>query len=95
MDNIRTGECEVTQLTYLAISGYRVELEQEITRLLEEGRREVTQDELAERLGRKVTQSFRRRVSELQRDGIVCRYSYRTEHGGYKIAYQITSRLTR
>lgn len=54
-----------------------------------QGYREVTQEGLADMIGRKVTASFRARMAELESEGYVNRYMYQTANKGYKVAYQI------
>jgi len=79
----------MTQLTYPAVSAYRIQMETVLLDMRRAGQFEVTQEALAEQMGRRVTPSFRRRISELQRDGLVTRFTYCSERGGYKVAYQI------
>lgn len=79
----------MTQLTYLAVSAYRIRMERVLLELRGAGQFEITQEALAEKMGGKITASFRRRVSELQRDGLVTRFTYCSDRGGYKVAYQI------
>lgn len=58
-----------------------------------QGIKEVTQDSLAASLDRSVTASFRWRMAELERDGLVERFLYPTHAGryaGYKVAYRLT-----
>ena len=79
----------MTQLTYLAVSAYRIRMESILLDVRRAGQFEITQEALAVRMGGKVTASFRRRISELQRDGLVTRFTYCSDRGGYKVAYQI------
>lgn len=76
-------------MTYLAVSAYRIRMENVLVDLKRGGQFEVRQEALADMMGCKVTASFRRRISELQRDGLVTRFTYATDRGGYKVAYQI------
>lgn len=85
----------MTQLTYLAVSGYRIQIENVLRALCEEGRGDITQDELLMVLQRRPTQNFRKHMSEMQRDGIVLRFTYQTDRGGYKVAYQICQSWTK
>jgi predicted transcriptional regulator len=50
----------------------------------------ITQDDLAMCMNVKVSSSFRKHISELQSDGVVTRFTYMTDRGGYKVAYLIS-----
>jgi len=76
-------------ITHPAISGYRINMQNCLNEIKQQGRNTITQQELAECLQVKVTACFRRHISELQTDGIVQRFTYRTEQGGYRVAYLI------
>jgi len=54
-----------------------------------QGRATFTQAELAQQMSAKVTAAFRRRASELVRDGVIQRFKFQTDKGGYSVAYQI------
>lgn len=77
------------QITHRAVSGYRIEIENCIAAAKGRGNTAITQDDLVACLGRKVTQDFRRHVSEMQTEGKLTRFTYRTDKGGYKVAYAI------
>ena len=72
-----------------AISGYRIKMQNCIQSWKGAGRDTITQEELCGCMGSKVTVCFRRHISELQSDGLVTRFTYQTEKGGYKVAYLI------
>jgi len=80
---------EMVALTHPAITGYRIQMQDCITQWKGQGKNTITQDELCDCMGVKVTASFRRHVSEMQTDGIITRFTYRTEKGGYRVAYLI------
>lgn len=54
-----------------------------------EGKNTIIQSELAACMGVKVTQSFRRHIADMQTEGLVTRFTFLTEKGGYKVAYLI------
>jgi len=54
-----------------------------------QGKDTITQIELSECMGVRVTASFRRHISEMQSEGLVRRFTYLTLNGGYKVAYLI------
>lgn len=60
-----------------------------ISALKGQGKIAFTQAQLAEQMNAKITTAFRRRISELARDGVVERFKFQTEKGGYSVAYQI------
>lgn len=72
-----------------AISGYRIKMQNCIQQWKGQGNNTITQEQLCECMGSKVTVCFRRHISELQTDGIVTRFKYETEKGGYRVAYVI------
>lgn len=72
-----------------AISGYRIKMENCLAQWKGEGKNTITQDELCACMGSKVTVCFRRHISQIQSDGMVTRFTYQTENGGYKVAYLI------
>lgn len=74
-----------------AISGYRIKMQNCILQWKGEGKNTITQEELCACMGGKVTACFRRHISELQTDGLVTRFTYPTENGGYKVAYLINN----
>jgi len=76
-------------VTHKAISAYRIKMQNCLNQIKGQGNNTITQDELCACMGVKVTSSFRRHISELQTDGIVTRFTYQTENGGYKVAYLI------
>lgn len=78
---------QVTQ--HPAVSGYRIEMESCLVTWKGGGNTTITQEQLCECMGVKVTVCFRRHISEMQTDGMVTRFKYRTEKGGYKVAYLI------
>jgi len=72
----------------VGLSNYRLDLENAIRQhMAGQGDSFITQEQLCERLGRKVTSAFRRRMAEMQTEGLVTRCLYRTERGGYKVGY--------
>jgi hypothetical protein len=77
------------QITHQAISGYRIKMQNCLAEWKGQGKNTITQDELCECMACRVTVSFRRHISELQTDGIVQRFMYPTENGGYRVAYLI------
>jgi len=76
-------------VTHKAISAYRLKMQDCINQQVGQGKTCITQDELASCMGVKIGAAFRRHISEMQTDKLVTRFSYQTEKGGYKIAYQI------
>ena len=72
-----------------AVSGYRIQMQNCIQQWKGEGKNTITQEELCWCMGAKVTVCFRRHISELQTDGLVTRFTYRSDKGGYKVAYLI------
>lgn len=77
------------QITHPAISAYRIKMQDCLKDVKGQGFSTITQDDLARCMGVKITQAFRRHISEMQTDKLVTRFSYATEKGGYKIAYLI------
>lgn len=76
-------------VTHPAITGYRIKMEACLAEWKGAGKNTITQEELTACMGVKVTASFRRHISEMQTDGMVTRFTYPTEKGGYKVAYLI------
>lgn len=70
-------------------SPYTRQMLNAINALAGQGKKTFTPHELAEQMGSKITVSFRRRIAELQRDGVVEKFSFITERGGHANAYQI------
>lgn len=75
------------QMTHQAISGYRIRMQNCLQDWKGQGNQTITQEQLCACMGLKVTEAFRRHISELQTDGLVTRFTYPTEAGGYKVAY--------
>jgi hypothetical protein len=82
------GELEMN-ITHPAVTAYRIRLEGCLAQWKGEGKNTITQEELCACMGVKVTQAFRRHVSEMQTDKMLTRFTYPTEKGGYKVAYLI------
>jgi len=72
-----------------AISGYRIKLQNCLQEWKGQGNQTITQEQICECMGSKITVCFRRHISEMQSDGLVTRFKYQTEKGGYKVAYVI------
>ena len=77
------------QVTHQAISGYRIKMQNCLQEWKGQGNQTITQEQLCACMACKVTDAFRRHISEMQSDGIVTRFFYQTERGGYKVAYVI------
>jgi len=76
-------------ITHPAISYYRIKMQNCLKQWKGRGDNTITQDELSACMDVKITAAFRRHISELQSDGMVTRFTYRTDAGGYKVAYLI------
>lgn len=75
--------------THKAISAYRIKMQNCLNTQKQGGATQITQDDLATCMQVKIGASFRRHISEMQSDGLVTRFTYQTENGGYKVAYAI------
>lgn len=73
--------------THKAVSAYRIKMQNCINEQKGRGIDSITQDELAACMGVKIGASFRRHISEMQTDGLVLRFTYQTDKGGFKVAY--------
>lgn len=73
-------------------SPYKRRMVNVIRGLREQGGTTFTQDWLAKEMGAKVTQSFRRRISELEREGVVQRFTFLGEKNGQKVGYEIVTK---
>lgn len=73
-------------------SPYKRRMVDQIQRLRLAGETTFTQDWLAQAMGCKKTQSFRRRITELEREGVVQRFTYLGEKNGQKVAYEIVEK---
>jgi predicted transcriptional regulator len=76
-------------ITRKAISGYRIKMQNCINDQVGQGNATITQDDLAACMNVKISTAFRRHISEMQDEGLVTRFTYQTERGGYKVAYVI------
>lgn len=76
-------------VTHPAITGYRIKMQDCVKQFNRGEGSVVTQEQLAECMGVQVTQAFRRHIAEMQTDGLVTRFTYQTDKGGYKVAYLI------
>jgi len=79
----------VQQITHQAISGYRIKMQNCIQEWKGQGKTVITQDELCGCMGVRVHAPFRKHISELQSDGVVTRFTYQADKGGYRVAYLI------
>jgi len=75
--------------THKAISAYRIKMQNCINEQVGQGNAIITQDDLVACMGVKISAAFRRHIAEMQSDGLVTRFTYQTERGGYKVAYLI------
>lgn len=76
-------------MTHQAVTGYRIKMQDCVQQWKGEIGNSITQRQLADCMGVKVTASFRRHISEMQTDGLVTRFTYQTAKGGYRVAYLI------
>lgn len=76
-------------ITHQAVSGYRLKMEQALRDEQGRGVTVISQEALTAMLGSKVTPAFRRHIAAIQADGYVTRFTYRSEAGGWKVAYSI------
>lgn len=74
-------------VTHAAVTGYRIKMQDCLKQWAGQGNTTITQEELKACMDVQITQSFRRHISELQTEGQVTRFTYRTNEGGYKVAY--------
>ncbi len=76
-------------ITHKAISAYRIKMQNCINAQVGQGSATITQDDLVACMGVRISAAFRRHISEMQAEGLVTRFTYQTERGGYKVAYVI------
>lgn len=79
----------MVQITHQAISGYRIRMQNCLQDWKGQGNETITQEQLCECMNCKVRAPFRRHISEMQSEGLVTRFTYQTDNGGYKVAYVI------